>query len=74
MKFEEVDTTRITPISSITSQEKLAALLNDEPQGNSSGKLNAERNKEPEDPVDPFSGKRTAKEPKENYSKDSKAV
>jgi hypothetical protein len=57
LKFEEVDTTRIAPIPSITSQERLATLLNDEPQGNSSRKLNTERNKESEDPTDPFSGK-----------------
>jgi hypothetical protein len=70
LKFEEADATRITPITSITSQGRLTTLLNDEPQGNSSGKLNMERNKESEDHTNPFSGKRTPKEPKENYSKD----
>jgi hypothetical protein len=74
LKFEEADATRITPIPSITSQGRLASLLNDEPLGNSSEKTNAERNKESEHPADPSSGKRTPKEPKENYSRDSKSV
>src|SRR6202050_690569 len=68
LKFEEVDTARIAPIPSITSQGRLATLLNDEPQGNSSGKINIKCNKESEDPADPFSSKRTPKEPKENNS------
>jgi hypothetical protein len=74
LKFEESNATRIAPIPSITSQGRLATLLNNEPQGNSSGNLNTECNKESEDPADPFSGKHTPKEPKENYPKDSKSV
>ena len=70
----QVDAARITSIPSITSQGRLTTLLNDEPQGNSSGKLNVERNKESKDPIDPFSRKCTPKEPKENYSKDLKSV
>ena len=54
LKFEEVDAAKVTPIPSITSQGRLATLLNDEPQGNSSRKMNTERNKESEDPADPF--------------------
>ena len=68
LKFEEIDAAKVAPIPSITSQGRLATLLNDELQGNSSGKINAERNKESEDPADPFSSKRTPKEPKENNS------
>jgi hypothetical protein len=74
LKFEEANTTRIAPIPSITSQGRLTTLLNDELQGNSSRKLNTECNKESEDPTDPFSRKRTLKEPRENYSKDLKYV
>src|SRR6202167_4796701 len=68
LKFEEIDAAKVAPIPSITSQGRLATLLNDEPLRNSSGKINAERNKESEDPADPFSSKRTPKEPKENNS------
>ena len=74
LKFEEVDAARIAPIPSITSQGRLATLLNDEPQGNSSGKINTEHNKESEDPSDLLAGKQTPKEPKENNSKDFKSV
>src|SRR6202042_3424615 len=68
LKFEEVNAAGVTPIPSITSQGRLATLLNDEPQGNSSGKMNTECIKESEDPTDPFSAKQTPKEPKENNS------
>ena len=57
LKFEEVDAAKATPIPSITSQGRLATLLNDKPQGNSSGKINTECNKESEDLADPFSSK-----------------
>ena len=56
--------TKIVPIPSITSQERLTALLSDKPEGNSSGKINTDCDKEPEEPADPFSRKHTPKEPK----------
>jgi hypothetical protein len=74
MTVATLNVTRITPILSITSQGRLTTLLNDEPEGNSSRKVNTEGNKEPEDSADPFSGKHTPKEPKENTSKDLKSV
>ena len=74
LKFEEADMTRIVPIPSIASQERLAALLNDKPEGNSLGKVNTDCNKEPEDSTDPFSSKHTPREPKENIAKDSKSA
>jgi hypothetical protein len=74
LKFEEAEATRITPIPSITIQGRLATLLNNKLEGNSSGKVNMEHNKEPEDSADPFSRKWTPKEPKENTPKDLKSA
>src|SRR6202050_3246458 len=73
LKFKEADATRIIPIASITSQGRLAALLSDEPEGNHSGKVNMDHNKEAEDSTDPFSGKHTPRGPKENVPENSKS-
>src|SRR6202050_1274683 len=73
LKFEEADAARIIPIASITSQGRLAALLSDEPEGNHSGKVNTDHNKETEDSTDPFSGKHPPRGPKENVPENSES-
>ena len=41
LKFGEIDATKVPPISSITSQGRLATLLNDELEEDSSGRNNS---------------------------------
>ena len=55
------------------SQGKLASLLNDGPEGYSSSKFNMDQRKEPEGSTNPFSRKRTPRESKDNFPKDSES-
>ena len=72
LKFGEIDATKVPPISSITSQGRLTALLNDDPDEDSSDRNNINLGKESENSTNLFSGKQ-AKNSKDGISRDLKS-
>jgi hypothetical protein len=73
LRFGKINVMKILPIPSITSQRRPATLLNDEPEENSSSKVNTDQRKEQKGSTNPFSRKQTPRESEDNYPKDLKS-